>query len=99
MFGVFLNKSKPTVPSQSGDDNGNTGEKRAPTWKLRKWTKGQGYKTVKMEDAEERGEGMEDVKNSDNGQTHLVTNEAGPSVPNQLQVSKRTLVAYLLEGK
>ena len=90
MFGVFLNKSKPPVSSQSGDD-GNTGDKRAATWKLRKWTRGQGYKTVvKVEDVEEREEGKEkDIKSS---QTHLVADEAGASIPDQLQVSKYTLV-------
>ena len=40
MFGVSLNKKK--APPEVGVEK----SERQATWKLRKWTKGQGYKTV-----------------------------------------------------
>ena len=81
---MFLNKSKSAASSQSSE--GSKGGERAATWKLRKWTKGQGYKTVTVEEGEKKGD--EDARLSDSSQTHLVADEEGTSIPDQLQVSK-----------
>ena len=45
MFGCHLNKKK-AVKEDSSNGEGKQKEKKGPMWKLRKWTKDGGYKTV-----------------------------------------------------
>ena len=45
MFGHHLNKRRTVKSAPCGEDEGG-GEDNGPTWKLRKWTKGIGYRTV-----------------------------------------------------
>ena len=45
MFGCHLNKKK-EVKEAGADGEGRERERKGPMWKLRKWTKDGGYKTV-----------------------------------------------------
>ena len=45
MFGCHLNKKKPVKETRC-DGEGKERERKGPMWKLRKWTKEGGYKTV-----------------------------------------------------
>lgn len=74
VFGAFLNKRKPNLPPDSVEK----GKERQATWKLRKWTKGQGYKTVVVRDegpekaSEEKIEMVMDSSNTELGKTEKV---------------------------
>ena len=46
VFGCHLNKQKPVKKTGGSDRGGKSSEGKGPTWKLRKWTKEGGYKTV-----------------------------------------------------
>ena len=47
MFGSHLNKNKTSEQAScSGSEGDGGGRRKGPTWKLRKWTRGEGYRTV-----------------------------------------------------